>query len=146
MTFTPDDGDRERSLGVMSIDDAMAAYLSAADELAPLRAKHGTNGTFDHDRKALLANLRVGIRRHALLPAQRVAKALTDAAIDDLAHAHPDYKAFLDLSRDEKKRMQELESAMNALTMVTNRHNILLRLDLADRTNMPRQGPPATDL
>jgi hypothetical protein len=146
MSFTPDDGDRERGLGVMSIDDAMAAYLSAADELAPLRAKHGTNGTFEHDRKALLANLRVGVRRHANTPAMRTQKALTDAAIDDLAHAHPEYQKFLDLSRSEKQRMQELEAAMNALTMVTNRHNILLRLDLADRTNMPRQGPPATDL
>lgn len=130
----------------MPIDDAIAAYLSAADEHAPLRAKHGTNGTFEHDRKALLANLRVGIRRTALTPSARVSKALTDAAIDDLAHAHPDYSAFLKQSREEKQRMAELESAMNAVTMITNRHNLILRLDVADRTNMPRMGPPSGDL
>jgi hypothetical protein len=138
--LSPDEAnDKERLLGVTPMDDALAAYLDASVRVAPLRAVHGTNGTFDHDRKALLARLRIGIRRNALLPSQRViAGRLTDAAIDDLAHAHPEYLAFLDRSKAEKTQMVEVDSAMLALTMLTNRHNILLRIDIADRTNMPR--------
>lgn len=142
MTFilSPDEAsDKERSLGVTPMDEALASYLDASVAVAPLRAIHGTNGTFDHDRKALLARLRIGIRRNALAPSQRVmAGRLTDAAIDDLAHAHPDYLAFLDGAKREKTQMVEIDAAMLALTMLTNRHNILLRIDLADRTNMPR--------
>lgn len=142
MTFilSPDEAnDKERALGVTPMDDALASYLDASVSVAPLRAIHGTNGTFDHDRKALLARLRIGIRRNALAPSQRtMAGRLTDAAIDDLAHAHPDYLAFLERSQAEKAQMVEIDAAMLSLTMLTNRHNILLRIDLADRTNMPR--------
>lgn len=141
-----DASDRERSLGVTPIDDALAAYLDASDALAPLRAMHGTNGTFDHDRKALLAKIKVGLRKDLAANARRRLEAkLSDAAVDDLAHAHPDYSAFLALSRDEKRRMVELESAMNAITMLGNRHNLLLRLDVADRTNLPRSAPTPED-
>lgn len=138
---TPDGGTRERLLGLLPVDDIVEAYMVATSAYAPLRAKHGTNGTFEHDRKALLANLRVGIRRHAQTPAMRVQKALTDAAIDDLAHAHPEYQQFLTDSRSEKQQMAELEGTMASLTMLANRHNLLLRLDVADRTNLPRVHP-----
>lgn len=138
-------GDRERELGVTPMDDALSAYLTAADEVAPLRAVHGTNGTFEHDRKALLARLRIGIRRQAVADIrQRTTGRLTNDDVDDLAHAHTEYGTFLKTAHEEKQRMYELDSAMMALGMLTNRHNLLLRLDVADRTNMPRPAP--TDL
>ena len=132
-------GDKERLLGITPMDDALSAYLAAADEVAPLKASHGTNGTFEHDRKALLAALRIGLRRSALSdPRLRAIGRLTDSAVDDLAHGHPDYAQFLGRSKAEKTRMVELDAAMTAVGMLTNRHNLLLRLDVADRTNMPR--------
>lgn len=137
--MTPSTSDRERALGITPVDDLLEAYLDTTAEIAPLRARHGTNGTFEHERKALLAKLRIGIRRAALTPTARVtAGRLTDAAIDDLAHAHPEYLTFLETCRVEKAAMHRMEGDLVRSGMVANRHNLLLRLETADRVNMPR--------
>lgn len=62
---------------------------------APLWARYGPGGTFDHQRKTLLCTIADGIRLGAT-------EKLTEAAIDQKAHIDPRYAALLDSALEER--------------------------------------------
>jgi hypothetical protein len=60
--------------------------------LAPLKAMHGHNGIWDDKRKSLLEAMKVKARMSA--PADK--KPPTDAAVEAMAYADPQYVQFID--------------------------------------------------
>lgn len=75
---------------------------------AALRARYGPFGTFDHDRKILLATLRDEYRM-----ASEVKR--TEAALDDMAHADARYQDFMRDAYAERTKLAEIDAQRVAL-------------------------------
>lgn len=74
--------------------------------IAPLRARYGPGGTFDHERKVLLASF----RDEARLTKLQAGEKTTEAALDDVAHAHVGYQEFIERALTERTQMATLEA------------------------------------
>lgn len=102
--MTPDEILQRANDARALIDTLESVELASAG----LRARYGAGGTFDADRKTLLCTLRDQFRVNATTK-------LTEAALDDLAHGHPDYVAFLDNARVERTQLAEYDAQRVAL-------------------------------
>lgn len=122
----PDDGltAAERLIAVAGIDPArgLAAFEEKAKKVAQLRTKEaeilGTlaayrsrfwrDGTFNHERKALLATI-MEDRRSAL---ESAGQKVVEAALDSYARASKTYRDWLTEAAAERRRMHELDAEL----------------------------------
>lgn len=100
-------------------DDAqvMVDTLEALEKtLAPYAARYGRfgdSGTWDHDRKVLLATCATDVRTTA----QERQVKMTEAAIDEAARQHEAYVRFLDNALAERTTQAELLAQQRALLL-----------------------------
>lgn len=78
---------------------------------AALWSVYGPGGTFEHDRKALLATIADEIRQTA----RERQEKMTEAAVDDAAHHDARYTGFLATARQERTTMAYLDAEIVAI-------------------------------
>lgn len=92
-------------------DDAAALVdtLEALDlERAPLVARYGPGGTFDADRKVLLASIRDEYRQGATT-------RISNDSLDDMAHADERYVGFVENAYVERVQLAKFDAQRTAL-------------------------------
>jgi hypothetical protein len=100
-------------LGEESPKPALGRNAPAAviiDDTALLQALHGEQGKFDALRKATWCQIAVRIRDEAYANGRKI----TEAEIEQRAHAHPDYVAFLARSVSEHAQWAMLPDVKSA--------------------------------
>lgn len=116
--------DAEARAGVEPLD-AIVAELQATDaEFAALWALHGPGNAWDAQRKALWCLVATDMRDDAATKGEKV----TEAALEQRAHAHPKYRRFLEEGIVTRTRFAELESQRTVLVMKANRGQAVLRM------------------
>jgi len=80
-------------------------------ELASFEARYSYPSHWEHERKAMLSRL-VEHRRNEL---HSRGEKITEGALDSYAHAHDEYRSFLNEARRERNRMQDLKARMARL-------------------------------
>jgi hypothetical protein len=116
-------GEIESRVGIPSIESLLAERDTLVKEAGPLRAKHGSFGTYDDERKVLLAQLAVTLRAKALETGTKV----TEASLDQAAHAHPDYVRWVADAIVEKARYFELENRIDGIGDTIRRGDVIAR-------------------
>lgn len=114
----------EAAVGVKGGGELVDERTHLVRKAATLRARHGSFGTWDHERKVLLAKLRATIRAGATVGGAK----MTEAAIDDAAHAHPDYVQFITDGIIDKAKWIEAEAVIEGIDFQFYRDQAVMRL------------------
>ena len=114
--------DVEDRIGVGHIEERMAERALLVDEVADLRAVHGSFGTFDPQRKVQLSQARM------LLRAQYTRDKIpfTEAKLDEDAHSYPDYVDFITQATLDRAELARKEAEIYALDAIVRRENGLV--------------------
>ncbi len=86
----------------------LTSLESVLHQRAPLYARYGPGGTFDHSRKALLAAIKNEYRNGA-------ATRVSESSLDDMGHADERYVAFVNDAIDERTRYALLDADAQVL-------------------------------
>lgn len=78
---------------------------------APLHAVYGAFGTFDHTRKVLLSATRNAYRDTFSASGEKV----TEARLDDLAHADGEYQGFIETATAQRTQLALLDAEATLL-------------------------------
>ena len=113
----------EAAAGIEPLDILISLHRKRRAEFAALWAKYGTGGVADHLRKSELSRIKEVLRATAATAGTKV----TEAALDDGAHDHPDYRDFLALAIAERAKFFEAEAALKEVEWRINRGQGLLR-------------------
>lgn len=119
----------EARMGLTPIDELLAKRRSAVETVATLRAKYGSFGTFEHERKIELARIKARIR--AELTASGANKVTNDQ-IDDLAHADPAYVDAIITATQQRAEWVRLEAKIEAIDMYIQRGQAIARFLAAE--------------
>lgn len=117
----PQRAEIERRLGLEPIESVLTHRAQLVAEVAGLRAKFGSFGTFDAERKTKLATIKMRIR--AQMTASGV--KLTESAMDDEAHADLDYIAYITDATRSRAKLQVLEDQIQAVNDMLQRDKTL---------------------
>lgn len=114
-------GDVENRMGIQPIEELLAERDTLVQQVAPLRARHGPFGTWDALRKIHLS------ASAAVVRAKAGDTKVTEASIDQAAHTHPDYVAFVQEGTQEKADWIVLENKIQAIADTINRGQAVAR-------------------
>ena len=123
MTPLTPQGDVELQMGIQPVEELLAERMHLITKVADLRARFGSFGTFEALRKIELARLRGLIRAQAL----RDKRKISNDAIDDEAHGHPDYIEFVTLATVKRAEWVKLEALIEGIDMTINRGQAVAR-------------------
>lgn len=98
--------DIENRVGIGHLDQLHERRRALIQQVAPLRALHGSFGKFDALRKQKLAAFAEIVRADYA----EKGKKITEARIDQLAHAYPGYIQWLTDMLNEHAEMINLEN------------------------------------
>lgn len=112
-------GEIEARIGLMPIEELLAERDTLVKEIAPLRAKHGPFGTYGDLRKIELAKVAAMLRAKATEETRKI----TEAALEEAAHAAPSYIDFVTGATEEKARYFELENRVQGIEDTIRRAN-----------------------
>ena len=115
--------DLEIRIGIQPLDELLDIRAVIVKEVADLRARFGSFGTWDHLRKVELSRLKGLIRARAT----RDSRKMNNEQVDEEAHAHPDYVEFVTLATVQRARWVKLESELEEIEMKVNRGQALAR-------------------
>jgi chorismate mutase len=118
----------EVKMSIEPIENLLDERARLVEQVAELRAQFGPFGVFDHQRKIQLAQIRQSIR----LRAQQDRIKLSNDAVDDMAHAHEDYTAFILVAMQERARWVRLEERINGIDYTINRGQAVARFATAE--------------
>lgn len=114
----------EGAAGITPLDVLIAKHRRIRDGYATLWAKYGPGGVADSLRKAELSRIKELLRaRRAGEPGSKV----TEASLDDAAHDHPDYAAFLAMMLSERASFYVKQVELEEVSWEINRGQALLR-------------------
>ena len=113
----------EERIGLRPIEELLAERLALIEQAADLRARHGSFGTFDASRKVQLATIKMTLRARG----QRDGVKLTEAALEDGAHADPVYMEFVIQGTQERARLTMIEAQIEAIDATIQRGNAVTR-------------------
>jgi hypothetical protein len=116
-------GEIESRVGIPSIESLLAERDDLVKQVSVLRAKHGPFGLFDAERKVQLATIAASIRARALSDAKKV----TEASIDEAAHADPRYVDWLTQMTQEKAEWAILENRIAGIGELIRRGDAVTR-------------------
>ena len=113
----------ERRLGVTPIEELLAERSGLVEQVADLRAEHGSFGTFEARRKAELARIAQAIRARY----HRDGVKATEGAVDDAAHASPEYYDLVVAATQARANLYRLEARIDAIDQTIQRANAIAR-------------------
>ncbi len=117
----------EQRIGIEPLDRLHAERDKIVTELAPLRARHGPGGVWEAQRKVEWSKLAVVLRE-----GQPEGKRMTEAEIEQRAHAHDRYVQFLVTGVIEKERYFTLETQLDGIADRINRGQAIARFAAAE--------------
>jgi chorismate mutase len=120
--------DIENRIGIEPIEELLAKRQQLVEQVAGLRAVHGPYGTFDPQRKSTLSIIRMKIRAQRLRDKVKV----TEAQLDEEAHADPDYLAFVAQATTDRTQMGKLEGEIEVIDATIHRGNTAARYCAAE--------------
>lgn len=94
-----------------SLEDLQARRRQILPEYAKLRALHGSFGKWDARRKQMLSAIQVSVRMEARQNQEKV----TEAYVEQLAHADERYARLVDEGIEGATRYYELETEVSEL-------------------------------
>lgn len=115
--------DTEEQLGIQPIDEMLANRAKLVDQVADLRARFGSFGTFDHLRKIELSRIAGLVRAQAV----RDKVKMTAAEVEDATHSHPDYRDFITAATARRAEWVKVESQIEAIDATIQRANAIVR-------------------
>lgn len=111
----------ETRMGLSPIEALLNKRSELVEKVAALRARHGSFGTRDAERKVKLCTIKMRVR--ASLTASG-AKA-TDATVDDMAHCDPAYVEWVTKATIEASELQVLEDRIDYINDLIRRDQSL---------------------
>lgn len=133
--------DHEHRMGVVPLETLLAERDTLVKQVAPLRAKYGAWGTFEALRKIRLAQL-AQLKRAELL---RDGERLTEAAIEDAAHADERYVDFVTQATSERATWAVLENRVQGITDTIMRGQSVARFVTAETALLRENIIPSRD-
>lgn len=127
-------GDVESRMGIEPIAKLLARRDQLVSEVSRLRARHGPFGTWDNERKVILATAAAVIRARAAADGKKI----TEAQIEFEAHTAEIYVTFLTESLSEKATWIELENRVQNIADLINRGQAIARYLSAELGLQPR--------
>lgn len=115
--------DIEARMGIVPVEELLAERRRLVEQVAELRARHGSFGTFDAERKSKLATIKMMLRARAAR--DQIKK--TEMALEDEAHAHPDYVEFVAAATMERARLTKVEALIDSIDATIQRANAVAR-------------------
>lgn len=113
----------EAKMGIPPLEGLLAERDELVSQVARLRARHGSFGTWDSERKIALAQAGAVIRAQSALEQRKV----TEAAIDEGSHTAPSYVDFVTASISEKADWIVLENRIQGIEDTLLRANAIAR-------------------
>lgn len=126
-------GDLEARIGLVPIESLLAERDTLVQQVAELRARHGAFGTYDALRKVQLATIAAKLRAQALATGTKV----TEASLDEAAHASPEYADFITQMTEEKAAWAIQENRITSISDTIQRGNVIGRF-LASELGLSR--------
>ncbi len=120
--YTPQ-GEVEARMGLIPLEELLKERDELISRVARLRARHGTFGSWDSERKVALASAAALVRAQAL----QENKKMTESAIDEAAHVHPTYSDFVIASVSEKADWIVLEGQIDGIDFTIRRGDVVGR-------------------
>lgn len=120
--------DVEAKMGLQPIEELLAERDHIINQVADLRARYGSFGTFDHLRKVELSRIKGLIRAQATRDRRR----MNNDQVDEEAHAYPDYIEFITKATLERAKWVKLESLVDGIDMTINRGQAVARYTAAE--------------
>lgn len=111
----------EKRLNLSPIEALLAKRSELVEQVAVLRARHGSFGTRDAERKIKLCTIKMTVRARLVANG---AKA-TDAAVDDMAHSDPAYMEWVTNATREASELQVLEDRIDYINDLIRRDQSL---------------------
>lgn len=133
LTQTLAETEAELRMGVTPIEQLMDDRNELIEQVATLRAKYGSQGTYQDLRKIELCRLQGLVRAEAV----RDKVKRTETEIDQMAHQRPEYMEFVTMATTERAQWVRLESKIEAIDFVINRGQSVARF-VANETAMQR--------
>ena len=108
---TDDRSELEARAGIASLSDLQSKRRAIMQQLAPLRALHGSFGLWDARRKQMLEALKI----KALGTLPKANEKTPEWRIDAEAHADEQYAALLDRAESDKIAWLNLETELSEI-------------------------------
>lgn len=115
--------ERELALSVQPIEELHEQRRALVEKSAMRWAKFGSFGTYQDLRKSELARIKMLLRAQYARDGVKV----TEAQIDDEAHAHPDYLAMVAAATRGRAELSVTENAIRDIGDIIIRDGQLLR-------------------
>ena len=120
----------EARASVQPIDELLDERDTLIRQVAPLRAVYGSFGTWEAQRKMMLARLKGQVRAEAMRGT--TARKMTNDQIDDEAHDHPEYMDFITRSTKERAQWIVLDAKIEAIDFTIQRGQAMVRFVSAE--------------
>ena len=120
----------EARASVQPIDELLDERDILIRQVAPLRAVYGSFGTWEAQRKMMLARLKGQVRAEAMRGT--TARKLTNDQIDDEAHDHPEYMDFITTATKQRAIWIVLEAKIEAIDFRIQRGQAVVRFASAE--------------
>ena len=120
----------EARASVQPIDELLDERDILIRQVAPLRAVYGSFGTWEAQRKMMLARLKGQVRAEAMRGT--TARKLTNDQIDDEAHDHPEYMDFITTATKQRATWIVLEAKIEAIDFRIQRGQAVVRFASAE--------------
>lgn len=111
----------EERMGIAPLEELLEERRTLVRQVASLRARYGPFGTADNLRKIELSRLGAILRAQATERQEKV----TEAKLDEMAHADPRYTDFVTIQTRERADWIILEDAIQAIEDQIRRDNTL---------------------
>lgn len=114
-------GEIEARIGLQPLEELLAERDTLVQQVADLRARHGPFGTYQDIRKIQLASIAATLRAKAVAEERK----LTEAAIDEAAHADGRYVDFVTMATREKAEWAVAENRIQGIGDTIRRANAI---------------------
>jgi len=123
VTFVTPFAEIQIRMGLPPIESLLAERDTLVSKVAKLRARHGSFGTWDSERKVVLETGAAIIRAKAATENRKI----TEAQIESEKHTAESYLAFLTESLIEKATWIETENRIQSVEDLIQRGNVVGR-------------------
>lgn len=121
-------GELELRAGIEPLERLLNERRGFVNQVADLRAKYGSFGTFEHLRKIELSRIKGRIR----LEAMRDKEKLNNDQVDERAHGDADYVEFVIEASRARSQYFRLEAEIESIDFRINRGQSLARFAAAE--------------